>query len=112
VDYPREPQGSSLGEKKIFIVAIAAIIAASLALVVPAAKRALFRSCPVQATLFAGMARNSVWSWTAPAGVTTTELNPNCHGPGVTVPAPLAGASMAKLAEDWLSYNRTLLAAR
>ncbi len=98
--------------KKFFIVAIAAIIAVSLALMVPAAKRALYRSNPVQATVLAGLARNYIWSWTAPAGVTTTELNPNYHGPGAAGLAPLSRASMANLAEDWPSYNRTLTSER
>src|SRR5271166_5459007 len=78
----------------------------------PAAKRALYQSNPVQAAVFAGLARNYIWSWTAPAGATTTELNPNFHGPGAAAPASLAGAPQANSAEDWPSYNRTLTSER
>jgi alcohol dehydrogenase (cytochrome c) len=98
--------------KRYFVIGIAAVIAVSLALMVPAAKRALYRSNPVRAAVFAGLARNYIWSWTAPPGATTTELNPNYRGPGAAAPGAVAGASPASLADDWPSYNKTLTSER
>jgi alcohol dehydrogenase (cytochrome c) len=98
--------------KRYFVIGIAAVIAVSLALMVPAAKRALYRSNPVRAAVFAGLARNYIWSWTAPPGGTTTELNPNYHGPGAAAPGAVARASPASLADDWPSYNKTLTSER
>jgi alcohol dehydrogenase (cytochrome c) len=96
--------------KRYFVIGIAAVIAASLAAMVPAAKRAIYSSHPVQAALFAGLARNYVWSWTAPSGATTTEVNPNYHGAAAA--ASPSRASQANLAGDWPSYNRTLTSER
>ena len=98
--------------KRYFVIGIAAVIALSLALMVPAAKRALRRSNPVRAAVFAGLARNYIWSWTAPPGATTTELNPNYHGSGAAAPGAVARASPARLADDWPSYNKTLTSER
>jgi alcohol dehydrogenase (cytochrome c) len=98
--------------KRYFVIGIAAVIAVSLALMVPAAKRALYRSNPVRAAVFAGLARNYIWSWTAPPGATTTELNPNYHDPGAAAPEAVARASPASLADDWPSYNKTLTSER
>jgi alcohol dehydrogenase (cytochrome c) len=98
--------------KRYFVIGIAAVIAVSLALMVPAAKRALYRSNPIRAAVFAGLARNYIWSWTAPPGATTTELNPNYRGPGAAAPGAVAGASPASLADDWPSYNKTLTSER
>ena len=98
--------------KTYFVIGIAAVVAVSLALMVPAAKRALYRSNPVRAAVFAGLARNYIWSWTAPPGATTTELNPNYHGPGAVAPGAVAPASPATLADDWPSYNKTLTSER
>ena len=98
--------------KTYFVIGIAAVVAVSLALMVPAAKRALYRSNPVRAAVFAGLARNYIWSWTAPPGATTTELNSNYHGPGAVAPGAVAPASPATLADDWPSYNKTLTSER
>ena len=55
---------------------IAALIAAALVAAGAATGSALFRAYPVRMSLFATMTRNYFRSWSAPKGVTTTELNP------------------------------------
>jgi alcohol dehydrogenase (cytochrome c) len=97
--------------KKLFIVAIATIFAVSVAATVPAAKRALYRSHPVQVAVFAGLMRNYIWSWSAPPGATMTDVNPAYRAPSA-MPAPLSEASPTNLPSDWPSYNGTLTSER
>src|SRR5271170_3777065 len=98
----------------------------------PAAKRLVYRSFPHQTAKFAGLARNYIWSWSAPPGATTLEVNPAYYGvslasaPVAAAPpaknptyyavasasAALSDASPAKHAEEWPSYNRTLTSER
>jgi alcohol dehydrogenase (cytochrome c) len=99
-------------KKKFLTFAIAALFAASLAAMVPPAKRALYSSYPVQATVFAGLARNYIWSWTAPSDATRTERNPHSHDPVAAGPAPPSRSSPSDRADDWPSYNRTLTSER
>jgi alcohol dehydrogenase (cytochrome c) len=79
---------------------------------VPPAKRALYSSYPVQATVFAGLARNCIWSWTAPPGATRTERNPNYQDAGAGGPAPPSRSPPSDRADNWSSYNRTLTSER
>ena len=87
---------------------IAALIAAAL---VGVGAVALFRAYPVRTSLFLIMTRNYIRSWSAPKGVTTTELNPAYKGAAAAAPSPLPTA--AGVADgDWPSYNRTLTSER
>ncbi|MEO8653361.1 MAG: hypothetical protein ABI409_04490, partial [Ramlibacter sp.] len=66
-----------------------------------------------KAVPLAGLAINYVWSWSAPAGTTTTELAPASKDAGVVAPLPVAAAlSTGTQAGDWPSYNKTLTSQR
>jgi hypothetical protein len=60
--------------RRLFFVAI--VVVALLAVLAPSAKRFISRAFPYHSALYAGLARNYAWSWSAPAGATTTEANP------------------------------------
>ncbi len=116
--------------KKLLVIAI--IAAVSLAMLTPAAKRVVYRSFPYQSALFAGLARNYIWSWSAPAGATRLEVNPAYHAVSHAASAPLPAAPPAKNpgyyaeasasasfsaapanpTDSWPSYNRTLTSER
>ena len=61
----------------------------------------------------AGLAINYVWSWSAPAGTTTTELAPASRDSGAVASLPASAAfSSQTQADDWPSYNKTLTSGR
>jgi alcohol dehydrogenase (cytochrome c) len=61
----------------------------------------------------AGLAINYGWSWSAPAGTTTTELAPGSKDAEAVAPLPVAAAlSTGTRADDWPSYNKTLASQR
>jgi alcohol dehydrogenase (cytochrome c) len=98
--------------RKLFIVAVVAIVAAALlAILAPGAKRFMTRTFPYQSAFYAGLARNYIWSWSAPPGATTTEANP-AYNAGAPAAAPRSAAPPANAAGDWPSYNRTLTSER
>jgi alcohol dehydrogenase (cytochrome c) len=98
--------------KGFLIVAIIAVAAAVLAMAAPRAKGVVYRSFPIQSAIFAGLARNYIWSWSAPPGATTTERNSAYTGDETSAPAPLPAAPPANPTGDWPSYNRTLTSER
>jgi alcohol dehydrogenase (cytochrome c) len=66
-----------------------------------------------KAVPLAGLAINYVWSWSAPAGTTTTELAPASKDAGVAAPLPVAAARpTGTQGGDWPSYNNTLTSQR
>jgi glucose dehydrogenase len=98
--------------RKLFIVAVVVIVAAALlAILAPGAKRFMTRTFPYQSAFYAGLARNYIWSWSAPPGATTTEANP-AYNAGAPAAAPRSAAPPANAAGDWPSYNRTLTSER
>ena len=73
----------------------------------------LYYVYPVQVSTIAGLTRNYFISWGAPAGTTTTELNPDYKAAAPAAPSPPAAApSPSAAAADWPSYNRTLASER
>jgi len=61
----------------------------------------------------AGLAINYVWSWSAPAGTTTTEVAPGSKNAVAVGPLPVAAAlSTGTQPGDWPSYNNTLTSQR
>jgi alcohol dehydrogenase (cytochrome c) len=95
--------------RKLFILAI--VVVALLAVLAPSAKRFTSRTFPYHSALYAGLARNYVWSWSAPAGATTTEANPAAKAEA-SASASTAAAPSATASLDWPSYNRTLTSER
>ena len=66
-----------------------------------------------KAVPLAGLAINYVWSWSAPAGTTTTEVAPASKNAEAVGPLPVAGAlSTDTQLGDWPSYNNTLTSQR
>ena len=90
---------------------IAALVAAALVAAGAAGTGALFRAYPVRMSLFVIMTRNYIRSWSAPEGVTTTELNPVYKGAPAAAPPPVPAAA-GDADGDWPSYNRTLTSER
>ena len=89
------------------------LLAGALVVIGAAAAGALYYAYPVQVSTLAGLTRNYLISWSAPAGTTTTELNAAYPGAGAVAPAPPAQASSPSAgAGDWPSYNRTLTSER
>ena len=80
-------------------------IIGGLVLLGMAAGGGLYLAFPVQMGTFVGLCRNFVLSLNAPAGMVTTQLNPDYHEDpsAAVVPARLSSG-----ADDWPSYNRTL----
>src|SRR5690242_1090922 len=89
------------------------IILVALVAIGGAAGAALYHAYPIQVSMFAGLTRNYILSWNAPAGTTTTESNPTYKG-GVAaaslLPADPRPASSGD--EEWPMYNRTLASER
>jgi alcohol dehydrogenase (cytochrome c) len=75
---------------------------------------ALYYLFPHEVIRYTIFSRSYIYSWTAPAGTTTTELNPAYEGPGIPAPALVSEAALANAAVDdqWPSYNRTLTSER
>src|SRR5215467_8568550 len=76
---------------------------------------ALYVAFPNQMSIIGGLTRNYFLSWSAPAGTTTTELNPSYKGAEIVAALPSAGPAASaeaplsiSAAGDWPSYNRTL----
>jgi len=93
--------------RKLLIAAI--VVAALLAGLAVGGRRYISRTFPYRSALYAGLARNYMFSWSAAPGATATEANPAYHA------APLASAPAAAPANsrgDWPSYNRTLTSER
>jgi glucose dehydrogenase len=89
------------------------IILGALVVLGAAVAGALYYAYPVQVSVFAGLTRNYIISWSAPPGTTTTESNAAYQAAATAAPsspaaAPLPGAP----AGDWPSYNRTLASER
>ena len=90
-------------KRSLFVGAVAALAI----LAVLTAGRVLYRTHPVQVSLFVALARNYIRSWGAPSGATTTELNSayqSAAGPAAAAPSAVG--------DDWPSYNRTLTSER
>jgi alcohol dehydrogenase (cytochrome c) len=89
------------------------IIAGPLAVIGAAAAGAVYLAYPVQVSTRAGLTRNYLISWSAPAGTTTTELNTAYKAPETMASSPTAAApSPGAASADWPSYNRTLTSDR
>ena len=75
---------------------------------------ALYYLFPHEALRYTIFARSYIHSWTAPAGTTTTELNPAYEAPGIRAPklASVAATANAAVDGEWPSYNRTLTSER
>ena len=94
-------------KRKLLLACCALVVAGA------AAAGALYYAYPVQVSIFAGLTRNYLITWSAPPGATTTELNAAYQGAGAAAPSPPAEApSAGAAAEDWPSYNRTLTSER
>jgi alcohol dehydrogenase (cytochrome c) len=66
-----------------------------------------------KAVPLAGLAINYVWSWSAPAGTTKTELAPASKDAGGAASLPVAAALPTGAQDgDWPSYNNTLTSQR
>ena len=73
----------------------------------------LYYFYPVQVSVFAGLTRNYLVTWSAPQGTATTELNAAYKVGGAGAPAlPAEASSPGGAAGDWPSYNRTLTSER
>jgi alcohol dehydrogenase (cytochrome c) len=90
-------------------LAIAALVAAALIAAGAAAAGALYHYFPQLLIGYVSVARNTIRTWFAPAGVITTELNPAYHGAATPTPAP---GPPSDGAGDWPSYNKTLTSQR
>jgi alcohol dehydrogenase (cytochrome c) len=86
------------------------VFAALFAAMLVAAGGVVYRY-PVRFGLFIGNVRNVLRSWSAPAGTTTTELNPAYQGAATPAPSPVAAAANSD-DHEWPSYNRTLTSER
>jgi alcohol dehydrogenase (cytochrome c) len=71
----------------------------------------LYNAYYVQMATIAGLTRNYILSWNAPAGTTTTEANPAYKEVAAVAPAT-SGEPAGAAAGDWPSYNRTLTSER
>jgi alcohol dehydrogenase (cytochrome c) len=89
-------------------------ITVAIFLVGVAAGAALYHFYPVTMVGEMSIVRSYIHSLTAPAGTTTTELNPAYEAPGTAVRTPVSLAPLAdEVAEnEWPSYNRTLTSER
>ena len=94
-------------KKKLFIIVGALVVIGA------AAAGALYYAYPVQVSIFGGLTRNYILSWSAPPGTTTTELNAAYKGAEI---AGLSARTETQLSSattgDWPSYNRTLTSER
>lgn len=90
---------------------IAALAALALGAAGATAGRILYRAYPVQMSLFAALTRNSIRSWGAPPGATTTELN-LAYRTEAAAPVLSTVTTSNAIADDWPSYNRTLTSER
>jgi alcohol dehydrogenase (cytochrome c) len=89
------------------------IIAGALGAIGAAVAGGLYYAYPVQVSIFAGLTRNYLLSWSALPGATTTELNAAYKGAGAVALSPPADAPLpSATAGDWPSYNRTLTSER
>src|SRR5262245_42795410 len=106
--------GEAVVKRRLFVIAgVLAVFGAIGA----AAGGALYYVYPVQVSILAGLTRNYLISWFAPAGTATTEANAAYKGdPTVAAASPVevvASVSAAQApstraaAGDWPSYNRT-----
>ena len=91
--------------KKILLLVGALIVAGA------AVGGALYYVYPVQVTTLAGLTRNYLLSWSAPAGTATTESNAAYKSVAAVAPSA-AAPSPSDTAADWPSYNRTLTSER
>jgi alcohol dehydrogenase (cytochrome c) len=91
---------------------IAALGAVAVVAASAAAGRALYRTYPVQVSLFAALTRNTIRSWGAPPGETRTEQNPAYKAATGPALALLTVAASGPAGDDWPSYNRTLASDR
>ncbi len=90
------------------------VAAAALVVFLVGAGIALYYLFPHEVIRYTIIARSYIHSWTAPAGTTTTELNPAYEAPGIRAPklAPVAPLANAAVDGEWPSYNRTLTSER
>jgi hypothetical protein len=86
-------------KKKLFLIALALVVIGA------ATGGALYYVYPVQVSIFAGLTRNYILSWSAPRGTTTTELNAAYKGA-----ASLALAPAAEVASDSAGTGRATTA--
>src|SRR5215831_15401350 len=89
------------------------IIVGALVVIGAAGAGALYYAYPVQVSIFGGLARNYILSWSAPPGTITTELNAAYKGAEIAgLSAPTETQLSSAAAGDWPSYNRTLTSER
>ena len=69
---------------------------------------ALYYAYPVQVSILAALTRNYIVTLSAPAGTTTTEVNPAYKAATGVQPASAVSSS----GTDWPSYNKTLTSER
>jgi alcohol dehydrogenase (cytochrome c) len=91
---------------------IGALSALAIFAAAAAAGRVLYRVYPVQVSVFAALTRNTIRSWRAPAGETTTEVNAAYKGASVPPPTLSTVRTVDATGDDWPSYNRTLTSER
>jgi PQQ-dependent dehydrogenase (methanol/ethanol family) len=89
-------------------------VTVALFLAVAGAGIALFHFFPHEAIKYTSIARGYIHSWMAPAGATTTELNPAYEAPPAAAPGLISAAALVSDATEgqWPSYNRTLTSER
>ena len=93
--------------KKVLILVGALVVAGG------ATGGALYYVYPVRVSVFAGLTRNYLLSWSAPPGTVSTETNPADQSAAAAVPVPAAEALPPEPdGADWPSYNRTLTSER
>ena len=90
--------------KKTLLIIIGALVVIGVA-----TAGALYYAYPVQVSTYAGLTRNYFISWSAPPGAATTELNPAYKVAGAVAPAPPPAAPLPSAADDWPSYNLSLI---
>src|SRR5690348_6389843 len=93
--------------KKKFFLIVGALVAIGAA-----SAGALYWAFPVRVSIFAGLTRNYILSWSAPRGTATLESNPAYMGVAALALTPVAEVVTDVNAGDWPSYNRTLTSER
>jgi len=84
------------------------IIAGALIVLGTAVAGALYWAFPVRVSIFAGLTRNYILSWSAPTGTANTQVNRALQAASTLALLPVAGAVPSASGADWPTYNRTL----
>jgi alcohol dehydrogenase (cytochrome c) len=91
---------------------VGALSALAIFAAAAAAGRALYRMYPAQVSVFVALTRNTIRSWGAPPGETTTEVNAAFKSAPVPLPTLSTARAEDVIGGDWPSYNRTLTSER